>query len=109
MPNSRRNIPEHCWSCEETWEQTDSEPNRYDGEYYCDSCYDRQREEDSNDSDYDNQNNYSGIFSYSFKPDRPVFHLDNVVSSTHVDLQEPAFGIELETEYIGNQDRKSVV
>ena len=109
MPNSRRNIPEHCWSCEETWEQTDSEPNRYEGEYYCNECYDRQREEDGNSNDYDNQNDYSGIYSYSFKPERQLFHLDNVVSRTHVDSQEPAFGIELETEYIGNDCLQTAV
>ena len=45
MPNARRNsdIPDYCWSCEESWENTDSEPNSYDGEYYCDNCYETER------------------------------------------------------------------
>ena len=100
MPNARRNsdIPDYCWSCEESWENTDSEPNSYDGEWYCDNCYETER---NSGYESDSSENYSGIYSYGYKPARQLFHLDNAISHEHLNPNEPVFGIELETEYIG--------
>lgn len=101
MPNTIRseNVPNYCWSCDLSWDDTESEAHSYDGQWYCENCYETER---NNRNSENTSENYSGIHNYNYKPNKQLFHLDNQISHQHLNPTEPAFGIELETEYIGN-------
>ena len=75
----------------------------YNGEWYCDSCYNDERGENGEDNDYSDDGN-PGIHHYGYHPDEPKFHHgDGHITYNHSKTDEVMFGIELETEYTGNR------
>ena len=102
MPTSRWNNM-YCQRCEEHLPSQQASFS-YGDDWYCEGCYERECEENGDPDNELSPSDYNGIHSYGYHPEEMTFHHgDGHTSEVHTKDDEVMFGIELETEYTGNQ------
>jgi len=115
----RNNRPDHCERCDDSVEEYNLELTRYNGDWLCENCYERVREEEEEysyeDEYHGDDSRYQGILSYGSKP-RPEFHHrkndgtteitprpktflhKNKISNKEINVNLPYLSCELEAE-----------
>ena len=92
----------YCDRCEYEFERAGQINHLHgdSGNQYCDDCYETELEE-ARESEY--QNESTGIYSYSYKPNTVFYNSDGTFSDRHRPIDgvyELMMGIELETELV---------